>query len=191
MLARFKIDRSKKVKSLSLGQNRQLALLLALAQKPELLMLDEPAGGLDVVARREFLEEILELIREEGRTVFFSSHILSDVERVADHVGILANGSLRLSEPLDTLKESIKQVRFFDAANGFAGFAPPNACRIDKGDNEVLATLRIESEADLKAIAADHDCQYEIRDLNLEDLFYELVRDAGDEAVKEYEEARK
>ncbi len=72
-----------------------------LAQKPELLILDEPASTLDTVARREFLDEILGLIREEDVTVFISSHILSDIERVADHIGILVDGVLKVSEPLD------------------------------------------------------------------------------------------
>ncbi|MFT5491347.1 MAG: ABC-2 type transport system ATP-binding protein [Limisphaerales bacterium] len=186
VLKRFRIDPKSKVKTLSLGQNRQLALLLALAQRPELLLLDEPAGGLDVVARREFLEEILELIREEGRTIFFSSHILSDVERVADQIGILANGSLRFNESLDTLKETVKQVRFFGAENGFKTFAPPDAFRIRREKNEALVTLRVQAETDLAEIAGQHGCQFEIRDLNLEDLFYELVRDSGDDAVEAY-----
>ncbi|MDA7915926.1 ABC transporter ATP-binding protein [Verrucomicrobia bacterium] len=182
VLERFKIDRKKKVAKLSLGQNRQLALLLALAQRPEILLLDEPAGGLDVVARREFLEEMLELIREEGRTILFSSHILSDVERVADQIGIMANGSLRFNESLDTLKETVKQVRFFNFQNGVSGFQPSEAYRIKKQGAEALVTLRVQSDDHLAKLAEANNCECEIRDLNLEDLFYELVREDFDSA---------
>ena len=81
-----------KVGHLSRGQQAKLALLLAMAYRPELLILDEPTTGLDVVVRRDFLEGIIELIQEEGRTVFFSSHIVHEVERVADWVGIIDQG---------------------------------------------------------------------------------------------------
>ena len=118
ILKRFKIDPSKRIKALSQGTARQVAFLLAMAQKPELLILDEPAANLDVVARREFLEEMLDLIREEDKTVLLSSHILSDVERVADEIGIIAQGTLKISEPLDRLKETVKQVRFYGFEQG-------------------------------------------------------------------------
>ena len=92
LLQRFKIDPSKRIRALSLGTSRQVAFVLALAQRPDLLILDEPAANLDVVARRDFLDEMLQLLREENKTVLLSSHILSDVERVADEIGIMAGG---------------------------------------------------------------------------------------------------
>ncbi len=178
ILKKFRIDPNQRIKTLSQGGMRQVGLLLALAQRPDLLLLDEPAGGLDVVARREFLDEVLELIREEGKTVFFSSHILSDVERVADEIGIISQGSLQLSEPLDRLKETIKQVRFYGFANGLDSFKVPNAFRINQTKGEVLATLRVENENTLRQLAATYRCQYEIRNLNLEEIFYEIARES-------------
>ncbi len=177
MLRRFKIDPQKRIKTLSLGTARQVAFLLALAQKPDLLILDEPAANLDVVARREFLEEMLQLLREEGKTALLSSHILSDVERVADEIGILVRGRLKISEPLDQLKETVQQARFYGFARGLDTFAVPEAFRLTKTRDEALATLRIQDDTTLPKLAAAHQCQYELIPLNLEDIFVEIVRE--------------
>jgi ABC-2 type transport system ATP-binding protein len=177
MLRRFKIDPQKRIKTLSQGTARQVALLLALAQKPDLLILDEPAANLDVVARRDFLDEMLQLLREEGKTALLSSHILSDVERVADEIGILVRGKLKISEPLDHLKETVKQARFFGFARGLDTFAVPEAFRLTKTRDEALATLRIQDDTTLPKLAAAHQCQYELIHLNLEDIFVEIVRE--------------
>ncbi|HEY3915941.1 MAG TPA: ABC transporter ATP-binding protein [Verrucomicrobiae bacterium] len=174
-LNRFKIDPSKRIRTLSQGMARQVAFLLALAQKPDLLILDEPAANLDVVARREFMDEILQLLREEGKTVLISSHILSDIERVADEVGIMADGTLKISEPLDVLKDTVKQIRFHTFEQGINGFAIPGAFRVRKTADEVLATVRLDSESVIPRLAATHHCQYEVVHLNLEDLFVEIV----------------
>lgn len=106
LLDRFAIDRSQRVRHLSRGTHAQLALALALGGDPELLILDEPATGLDVLVRRDFLESIIQLIQQEGRTVLFSSHLLHEVERVADQVVILDNGRLVKSANIDDLKRS-------------------------------------------------------------------------------------
>ncbi len=177
ILKRFQLDPTKRIKELSQGAARQVGFLLAIAQKPDLLILDEPAATLDVVARRDFLDEVLQLLREEGKTVLFSSHILSDVERIADEIGIMAQGTLKVSEPLDRLKETVKQVRFHSFQHGINGFQLPDAFQFKKSGHEALATLRVETETALQKIATAHACQYEIRDLGLEDIFVEIVRE--------------
>jgi ABC-2 type transport system ATP-binding protein len=103
---RFAIDREQKVRHLSRGTQAQLALALALGGDPELLILDEPATGLDVLVRRDFLESIIQLIQQEGRTVLFSSHLLHEVERVADQVVILDRGRLVRSGSVEEFKRS-------------------------------------------------------------------------------------
>jgi ABC-2 type transport system ATP-binding protein len=106
LLDRFAIGREQKVEHLSRGTLAQLALTLALGGDPELLILDEPATGLDVLVRRDFLESIIQLIQEEGRTVLFSSHLLHEVERVADQVVIIDGGRLVQSGSVEELKSS-------------------------------------------------------------------------------------
>lgn len=103
---RFAIDPRAKIKTLSKGQARQVALLCAVAHRPEFLILDEPAGGLDPAARREFLETSIQLLNESGTTILFSSHYMSDVERMADRVVMLEGGRVLVDRPLDDLRES-------------------------------------------------------------------------------------
>ena len=102
---RFQVDARARVKSLSKGQARQLALLCAVSHRPELLILDEPAGGLDPAARREFLETSIRLLSESGTTILFSSHYMSDVERMADRIVLLADRDVLIDAPLDELRE--------------------------------------------------------------------------------------
>ncbi len=99
------------------------------------------------------------------------------MERIADQVGIIAQGKLKISEPLDRLKETIKKVRFYGFAAGTDGFTLPDAFQFSKSKDEALATLRLEGEAALQKIAATHRCQYEVMTLNLEDIFVEIVRE--------------
>ena len=174
---RFRLDLKKKVMRLSLGQQRQLAFLLAVAIRPKVLILDEPAANLDTVARRLFLDEIASLARESETTVFFSSHVLSDVERVADHVGILSKGSLIVDEALDELKESIRQVRFFWNRPEPPPVELPGAYRIRKGKGENIVTVRLSDESIIKRVAENLGCSWEVHGLNLEDLFVELTEE--------------
>jgi ABC-type multidrug transport system ATPase subunit len=88
----------------------KLALALALAHRPPLLILDEPTSGLDPVARREFLEIIRHQARHDGRTTFFSSHLIDEVERVADRVGIIHKGKLRYEGAIPALQELVREV---------------------------------------------------------------------------------
>lgn len=106
----FELDGRQKVNTLSRGQRARVGLLAALAHRPELLVLDEPSSGLDPVVRRDILAAIVRTVADEGRTVLFSSHLLDEVQRVADHVAMLHNGRLVLCEPLDTVLESHRRV---------------------------------------------------------------------------------
>src|SRR5262249_14184700 len=102
----FGLDPRAKVKNLSRGENAKAGLLLALAYRPELLLLDEPSSGLDPVVRRDILEAIIRTVADEGRTVIFSSHLLEEVERVADDVAMIFNGRVALTGQLHDVKES-------------------------------------------------------------------------------------
>lgn len=107
LLDQFGLHEKDRLVRLSKGQQRQVGLMLTVCHRPPLLVLDEPAAGLDPATRREFLEVIIHLLVESGSTVLFSSHILSDLERVADHLAILHQGRMLLQKPLDEIKETI------------------------------------------------------------------------------------
>jgi len=106
----FALDPAAKVDNLSRGQKARAGLLVALAHRPELLLLDEPSSGLDPVVRRDIVEAIMRTTAHEGRTVLFSSHLLDEVERVADHITLISHGRIALSAPLDAIKESHQHV---------------------------------------------------------------------------------
>jgi ABC-2 type transport system ATP-binding protein len=105
LLRRWDLDPGRNIGSLSPGQRQALALVRALALRPALLVLDEPASALDPVARRQMLRELVDQATDAGISLLFSSHIVSDLERVASEVAILHQGRIVLHQPLDELKE--------------------------------------------------------------------------------------
>jgi ABC-2 type transport system ATP-binding protein len=116
----FGLDPSAKIKNLSRGELAKAALLVALAYRPELLVLDEPSSGLDPVVRRDILEAIVRTVADEGRTVFFSSHLLDEIERVSDCVAMLVNGRIVLNGALDDIRAGHHHLtlRFHQAQSG-------------------------------------------------------------------------
>lgn len=106
LLRAFVLDPDARIRNLSRGQKARAGLLVALAHRPELLLLDEPSSGLDPIVRRDILGAVIRTVAEEGRTVLFSSHLLDEVEQVADHVTMIDAGRIVLSEPLAVIRES-------------------------------------------------------------------------------------
>jgi ABC-2 type transport system ATP-binding protein len=102
----FALDPAARIKNLSKGQKARAGLTIALAHRPELLVLDEPSSGLDPIVRRDILNAVMRTIADEGRTVLFSSHLLDEVEQVADHVTMISHGRILLSAPLAEIKAS-------------------------------------------------------------------------------------
>lgn len=108
---RLRLALPDRVSDLSRGGRGRLSLVCALGHRPRLLVLDEPTAGLDIGVRRDFIEQMIELISEEGRSVFFSSHQIEDVQRVADRFGILSGGRLVLEAGMEELRENFRWVR--------------------------------------------------------------------------------
>jgi ABC-2 type transport system ATP-binding protein len=113
----FELDPAVRVKHLSKGQRARVGLLIALAYRPALLVLDEPSSGLDPIVRRDIMEAIIRAIAEDGRTVLFSSHLLHEVERVADRVALIDKGRIIIDSALDDVKETHRclTLRFAEA----------------------------------------------------------------------------
>lgn len=119
LIEQFNLDSSQKVRTLSRGQLAKMGLILALAHRPELLILDEPSSGLDVVVRRHIIDAIMRTVADEGRTVLFSSHLIDEVEEVADYVAIIHRGRLLLCDSLEHVIGGHRKVRI-----EIAGAAP-------------------------------------------------------------------
>ncbi|WP_434939621.1 ABC transporter ATP-binding protein [Shewanella sp. HL-SH8] len=110
-LVRFDLDATQSVQKLSVGQRQALALIMAMAYRPQLLILDEPVASLDPIVRRKFMTDLFDLALEAGSAVLFSSHITSDLERVASHVALIKQGRLVLFKEIDTLREQVKLLK--------------------------------------------------------------------------------
>lgn len=176
ILNHFELPQRKKLRHLSRGQRAQVALALSVAPDPDLLILDDPTIGLDTVVRRDFLESMIQIIQRRGRTILFSSHILSDVERVADRIGVLVDGVLRVDCPTDEFKQAVKKVVLqfdgtppdFPACTGLVA-ARPVGTRLElivvrPGDEHWERIERLKPRSK------------EVIDLNLEDAFIEYTR---------------
>jgi ABC-2 type transport system ATP-binding protein len=162
--------------ALSHGEQRRAGLLLAFAGRPQVLVLDEPAGGFDPVARRELAEQLLEaLTQQDGCTVLLSTQLVGDLERVADHVGVLDHGRLAFSARLDTLLNEIKRVQvIFEEEAVPRGFAIPGALQT-KGQGAVLqAIVRWSNGHELEALRESANARVQVFPIGLEEMFIEL-----------------
>jgi ABC-2 type transport system ATP-binding protein len=165
---------SKPFGKLSPGQQQKIAILTALGNEPDLLILDEPVSSLDPLARRAFLKSLLEIARDEDRTILFSTHITSDVERVATHVAFLHDGRIQWFDELDVTKERIRRLRFRSKQRFPASFAIPGALHIQVDGSMAVAAVAATSEADIDAVCARYDATVDVEKLNLEEIFLEL-----------------
>ncbi|MEZ6055810.1 MAG: ABC transporter ATP-binding protein [Planctomycetaceae bacterium] len=178
ILDHFQLSPKKRVWWLSRGQRAQVALALAVAPDPELLILDDPTLGLDTVVRRDFLESMIQIIQHEGRTILFSSHVLGDVERVADRIGIIVDGVLRVDCPTDHFKQAVKKVvlTFEGTPQPWPGGAGVVSDRTAGNRREmVIANFGDEHRSAIDTLGAK---VVEVLEMNLEDAFVEYTRGA-------------
>src|SRR5262249_25875003 len=136
------IPLSRRAGTLSVGELQKLAIVLALGHEPELVILDEPVASLDPAARREFLKVVLAIAAEGERSVIFSTHITSDLERVADRVAILQRGEISFFGELGELKDQIKRLRLTARGELPARLELPGVLRQRVEGNQALVTTR-------------------------------------------------
>ena len=170
----WQLNADDKVGNLSVGTLQKLAIILALGPEPELLVLDEPAASLDPAARRDFLKALLDIAVNGTRTIVFSTHITSDLERVADRVAILRGGKIVYHGELDELKDAVKRLHVTSSRPLSPSFNVPGAMRLRVEGNEALVSVRGASSEVLESIRKDYDASVRVEDLNLEDIFLEM-----------------
>ncbi|MDA0831899.1 MAG: ABC transporter ATP-binding protein [Planctomycetota bacterium] len=174
LINNWDIPRTHRIGPLSPGQLQKLGLLLAMGPRPDLLILDEPVAALDPLARREFLRSLLEFAQEENKTILFSTHITSDLERVASHVVMLKAGEVSLFEELDALKDRVKRIRIAGEWEFTADFEVPQALHTEVSGKIALATVVGADDALLSLLRQKWNATVSVEDLNLEEIFVEM-----------------
>ena len=184
LLAAFDLDERRLFGKLSKGQKGKLMMLLALAQRPELLVLDEPTDGLDPVVRRDMLAALLTYVSERGATVFISSHLVHELERICDWVGVMDQGRLVTELPMERFKNGIKRLVVTDAPAD--PIAPPFSLlsREKNGSSETWLVRGWEPPMQSYFTAGGAALQ-RVVDLDLEDAFVELLRTFRTPRLKE------
>jgi len=185
LLKTFDLKPSRRYEESSKGQRRAMCIIIALCQEPEVLIMDEPASGLDTLARRHFLKELLKVTCDENKTVLFSSHILGDIERTVDRVAILMRGRMVLEGELDTLKERVRRITFRNLT-GTPTLEPAayrlNALRNirDSGSLQWVVTDFEEEKLIRLRESLPDSVAVEVEGFNLEELFMESIESSRD-----------
>jgi ABC-2 type transport system ATP-binding protein len=174
-IAELGLPLRQKVRRLSGGQRAQVALTLALAKRPELLLLDEPVASLDPLARREFMQTVLEAVTERQLTVVLSSHILADLERVCDHLVILAAGRTQLAGPIEQIVGAHRLLT-----------GPRDSAEDVARLHEVVRVSHAERQTSLVVRANGHvyDSRWTVHELDLEEIVLAYL---GQEAARRRE----
>jgi len=180
LLKSFGLDPEKRMGGLSRGMTAKVALTLALAHRPRLLVLDEATSGLDAAVRQEFLETMVGVAADEGRTVLISSHLLNEVERVVDHAAFIDRGRLRFVEDVESLRERFREIRLTFADEAPEALDLPGALQATRLGREWVAVIDDASEARLAAIRERFpQAAFASRALALQEVFVALQRAAG------------
>jgi ABC-2 type transport system ATP-binding protein len=175
LLRQFQLDEQHVIGRLSKGQKAKLMILLALAQRGELLVLDEPTDGLDPVVRRDILAALLEYVSQRQATILISSHLVHELERICDWVAVVDDGRLVTEVPMAALKDGTKRLRVAGAPSDVTGtpFVLLTRRRNGTGETWVVRDWAPDMAAYFEGIGATLE---DVIDLDLEDGFVELLR---------------
>ena len=171
---RLGLSKNMKVKELSKGQNSSLALLLALGHRPDIVILDDPTLGLDPIARKDFLRHVIDLLQSNGVTVFFSSHLLYEIEPVADHIAILDKGIIIKASRTEQLRENVRKFVLTPVPEANFSRLPGILDVLKVGDNVSITVedCNEEKRTQLKGISANGMTEVA---LNLDEIFEAYV----------------
>lgn len=179
LISRWNIPEEKKVTELSSGQLQRLGIICALGHRPSLLILDEPVASLDPVGRREFLRSLFDLAANQETTVLFSTHITSDLERVASHVALLKAGQISVYEELGQLKERVKKLRLISSSEipEIESFTGLIHAEVQGRSAELIVDCFLAQ--DLATLASRYQAEVITEDLNLEEICIQLYGDSS------------
>jgi ABC-2 type transport system ATP-binding protein len=176
LLQQYELPLHRKVRALSKGMRTKLALLLGLARRPELLILDEPSEGLDPVSIEELLQTLV-AAASEGATIFFSSHQIPEVERIADQVCIIDRGQLVIDLPLDRIRQDYRRITLGFASEPPDDFSLVGADRIRRSGRQVVLLASRDVETLLERVHGLQPVSVEVEPVSLRELFLETVKE--------------
>jgi ABC-2 type transport system ATP-binding protein len=165
-----------RLRELSRGMRAKAGLAMALGSRPQVLLLDDPTSGLDPIVRREFLEAVIANVQAEGGTVFFSSHMLDEMERIADEVAILHEGRLIASGPLERLKAGTRTMQVVYPGAPPTRLDLPGLLRCERGAHHLSLTVSGYEPRLAEAVRATGALSVEVQDLSLEEIFVATVK---------------
>jgi ABC-2 type transport system ATP-binding protein len=175
----FELPANTKVNWLSKGQTVRLGLLLALAHRPELVLLDDPVSGLDPVMRKEFNRDLITHLQDEGQTIFYSSHLLYEVEPMADQVAILHEGGIVRYEAAETLRQDVKRLI---ASKDRVATLMQDSQLLDVDHRGSETAVIVASAQKLIAELQAEGCEFRVQDLSLDEIFEAYVIGCKDES---------
>jgi ABC-2 type transport system ATP-binding protein len=171
LAADWNVPLDRRAGSMSGGERQKLATLMALGHRPELLVMDEPASGLDPVARRQFMRTILDIASDTSRAILYSSHIVADIERAASHIWVMREGELVWRGELDELKESVVRLQIRAERAIDSGLRLPGQLDLSVSGCTATATLRDWRPSRLPELESLTGANIEVEALGLEDIF--------------------
>jgi ABC-2 type transport system ATP-binding protein len=170
----WQVPLERRISALSGGERQKISLLLALGHRPDLLVLDEPLASLDPIARRQFLGQLLEIASDQTRAVIFSSHIVSDLERVANEVWILREGRMAWQGELDALKESVVRLHLSAREQLPSSLGIVHTLHEQIEGNTASISVSSWNADAAAALAARFGVEIEVEPLDLEEIFLEM-----------------
>ncbi len=176
LVRQWRLNNHEKIGVLSEGEAQKVAIILALAHEPELLILDEPVASLDPLARREFLKTILHSVADRQCTVFFSTHITSDLERVADHVALINESRVSFCGELDDLKERVKRIRLPGQKLSPGQLQMDGVLACEETQGGLVLTVYDHRGEVIQSFHNRFGQGVQVEHLNLEEIFLEMSR---------------
>ena len=174
----FELNRDSKVGALSPGQRQKLSILLAIGHEPDFLILDEPASALDPIARAHFLDLLINIIQQEPKTILISSHILSDIEKIIDHVTIMKNGKVIEDKSFDDLRDYYMRVKVTSLGASLPEKLPfEKILSCQQNNGQAVLTLENPQADIIKKQAESINCRIDFNPLPLEDIYKILMEE--------------
>jgi ABC-2 type transport system ATP-binding protein len=178
---RFRLDASQRIRSMSRGQQMKAAMLVSLAPRPELLLMDEPFTGMDALVKDELVRGLLGTAAGEGLTVLISSHDLAELEPLADHVGFLDDGGMLLSQPMDELRARFRHVELVLQETDATAWVPDGVLAEERAGRRITFIHPHADDAAEAELRARNDgiALVDTRPATLRELFVALAREGG------------